>query len=42
MDRLIDMDEVVNEALIRAEDMGIVFWDEIDKIAGSGVGQGPR
>ena len=41
MDRLIDMDEVVNEALIRAEDMGIVFLDEIDKIAGERTGTGP-
>ena len=41
MDRLIDMDEVVNEALIRAEDMGIVFLDEIDKIAGDRSGAGP-
>jgi len=41
MDRLIDMDEVVNEALVRAEDMGIVFLDEIDKIAGERSGAGP-
>ena len=41
MDRLIDMDEVVNEALIRAEDMGIVFLDEIDKIAGERSRTGP-
>ena len=41
MDRLIDMDEVVNEALIRAEDMGIVFLDEIDKIVGERSGTGP-
>ena len=41
MDRLIDMDEVVNEALIRAEDMGIVFLDEIDKVAGERSGGGP-
>ena len=41
MDRLIDMDDVVNEALIRAEDMGIVFLDEIDKIAGERSGTGP-
>ena len=27
------MDEVVNEALYRAEEMGIVFLDEIDKVA---------
>jgi ATP-dependent HslUV protease ATP-binding subunit HslU len=38
LDRLVDMDEVVNEALTRAEDMGIVFLDEIDKIAGGGGG----
>jgi ATP-dependent HslUV protease ATP-binding subunit HslU len=41
LDRLVDMDEVVNEALIRAEDMGIVFLDEIDKIAGERGGSGP-
>ena len=41
LDRLIDMDEVINEALIRAEDMGIVFLDEIDKIAGDRGGAGP-
>ena len=41
MDRLIDMDEVVNEALIRAEDTGIVFLDEIDKIVGERSGSGP-
>jgi ATP-dependent HslUV protease ATP-binding subunit HslU len=29
------MDEVVNEALERAEQMGIIFLDEVDKIAGS-------
>ena len=34
LDKLVDMDEVVNEALYRAEEMGIVFLDEIDKIAG--------
>ena len=41
LDRLVDMDEVINEALIRAEDMGIVFLDEIDKIAGARAGGGP-
>ncbi len=41
MDRLIDMDEVINEALIRAEDTGIVFLDEIDKVAGERSGAGP-
>ncbi len=41
LDRLVDMDEVINEALIRAENMGIVFLDEIDKIAGERGGAGP-
>lgn len=35
LDKLVDMDEVVNEALERTEDMGMIFLDEIDKIAGS-------
>ncbi len=38
LDKLVDMDEVVNEAMIRAEDMGIVFLDEVDKIAGGEKG----
>ncbi len=41
LDRLVDMDEVVNEALNRAEDMGMIFLDEIDKIAGQRGGMGP-
>ncbi|HSM61992.1 MAG TPA: ATP-dependent protease ATPase subunit HslU [Longimicrobiales bacterium] len=42
LDKLVDMDEVVNEALYRAEEMGIVFLDEIDKIAGErSGGMGP-
>ena len=41
LDRLVDMDEVVGEALERAEDMGIIFLDEIDKIAGERGGSGP-
>ena len=32
--RMVDMDEVVNEALDRVENHGILFIDEIDKIAG--------
>lgn len=32
--KLIDMDEVKEEAIKRAEDAGIIFIDEIDKIAG--------
>ena len=41
LDRMVDMDSVVNEALGRAEEMGIVFLDEIDKVAGNRGGQGP-
>jgi ATP-dependent HslUV protease ATP-binding subunit HslU len=39
LDKLVDMEEVINEALERTEDMGIIFLDEIDKIAG-GRGSG--
>ena len=41
LDRLVDMDEVVNEALDRAEETGIIFLDEIDKVAGQRGGAGP-
>ena len=40
-DKLIDMDEVINEARERAMNSGIVFIDEIDKICGSGSTRGP-
>jgi ATP-dependent HslUV protease ATP-binding subunit HslU len=40
-DKLIDMDEVVDEAVGRAENMGIIFLDELDKVAGSRRDQGP-
>ncbi len=40
--KLIDMDEVKEEAIARAENSGIIFIDEIDKIAGpSSKGSGP-
>ncbi|MBE2279446.1 MAG: ATP-dependent protease ATPase subunit HslU [Ignavibacteriaceae bacterium] len=39
--KLIDIDSVYREAISRAENSGIVFIDEIDKIAGGGKGQGP-
>jgi len=41
LDELIDMEEVVSEALRRAESTGIIFLDEIDKIASGGSTQGP-
>jgi ATP-dependent HslUV protease ATP-binding subunit HslU len=41
LDKLVDMDEVVNEALARVEEMGIVFLDEIDKVVGERSGHGP-
>jgi len=39
--RMVDMERVVREALDRAQNAGIVFIDEIDKIAGREGGHGP-
>ncbi len=39
--KLIDMDEVIQEALKRAETSGIIFIDEIDKIASTETTHGP-
>ncbi|MGA9885440.1 MAG: ATP-dependent protease ATPase subunit HslU [Candidatus Acidiferrales bacterium] len=39
--RLIDMDQVTRLAVDRVEQMGILFIDEIDKIAGRESGHGP-
>lgn len=39
--KLIDMDEVVSQAIERAEQTGIIFLDEIDKIAGRENSYGP-
>ena len=40
-DKLIDHDKATQEALERTEKNGIIFIDEIDKIAGRQGGQGP-
>ncbi|MEE4240585.1 MAG: ATP-dependent protease ATPase subunit HslU [Desulfopila sp.] len=44
MERLVDMDKVRKEALKRTEESGIIFLDEIDKIASrnGGGAQGPE
>ena len=39
--KLIDMEEVTKEAIIRTEQSGIVFLDEVDKIAGKEKHMGP-
>jgi ATP-dependent HslUV protease ATP-binding subunit HslU len=40
-ERLIDMDQVVAEGIERAQQHGIVFIDEIDKVVGGHGGSGP-
>ncbi|HKX02133.1 MAG TPA: ATP-dependent protease ATPase subunit HslU [Methylomirabilota bacterium] len=39
--KLVDVDEAVGQAIRRVEDSGIVFLDELDKIAGRESGRGP-
>lgn len=39
--KLVDMEEVVAQAIRRVEESGIVFLDELDKIAGREGGHGP-
>jgi ATP-dependent HslUV protease ATP-binding subunit HslU len=40
-EKLVDMDKVVAEAIEKVEDSGIIFLDEIDKIAGGDSRTGP-
>ncbi len=40
--KLIDMEQVKNEAISKVENDGIIFLDEIDKIAGRESGSGPE
>ncbi len=40
-DKLLDQDQIVQDALDRAQNDGIVFVDEIDKIVSSGGSDGP-
>ena len=39
--KLVDMEEVLAQAIHRVENSGIVFLDELDKIAGREAGHGP-
>jgi len=40
-EKLIDMDEVIQKALSLAQERGIIFIDELDKVAGGGQSHGP-
>src|SRR5690606_27462934 len=40
-EKLLDQDAIVREALDRAQNDGIIFIDEIDKIVGAGGSDGP-
>ena len=39
--KLVDVDEAVSQAIRRAEDSGIIFLDELDKVAGREGAHGP-
>ncbi len=39
--KLVDVDEAVSQALKRVENSGIIFLDELDKVAGREGGRGP-
>ena len=39
--KLIDMDEVISQAIHRVENSGFIFIDELDKVAGREFGHGP-
>jgi len=41
VEKLLDMDKIIKEALTRVQESGIVFIDEFDKIAGRGTAYGP-
>jgi len=41
LDRLVNMDEVISDALERVQEAGIIFVDEIDKIVGGDNKSGP-
>jgi ATP-dependent HslUV protease ATP-binding subunit HslU len=41
VDAMLDMDQITREAIDRAEQSGIIFIDELDKIAGRDSGHGP-
>jgi ATP-dependent HslUV protease ATP-binding subunit HslU len=41
IERLVDQDRVIVEAIRRTEQIGIIFIDEMDKICGKSAGSGP-
>ena len=41
LNKLLNMDEIIPEALERVQEAGIIFVDEIDKVAGEDKGVGP-